>query len=62
MIVAFLIWASKELLSHGVMSDLGKQMNVRIRLDRALATAEWRLLFPQAQVFHDPGSDHCPLI
>ena len=26
MIVAFLIWASKELLSHGVMSDLGKQM------------------------------------
>ena len=25
------------------------EANVRIRLDRALATAEWRLLFPQAQ-------------
>ncbi|KAK2995436.1 hypothetical protein RJ640_029068 [Escallonia rubra] len=26
------------------------EANVRIRLDRALATAEWRLLFPQAQI------------
>ncbi|KAL7212909.1 hypothetical protein ACSBR2_015580 [Camellia fascicularis] len=38
--------------------------NVRERLDRAVATVEWRTLFPCAQVFHELhfGSDHCPLI
>ncbi|KAF7154507.1 hypothetical protein RHSIM_Rhsim01G0139300 [Rhododendron simsii] len=38
--------------------------NIRIRLDRAMATVEWRNLFPLAQVLHElkVGSDHCPLV
>ncbi|KAG5544350.1 hypothetical protein RHGRI_016936 [Rhododendron griersonianum] len=38
--------------------------NIRSRLDRALATVEWRNLFPLAQVIHEAkvGSDHCPLV
>ncbi|KAE9456633.1 hypothetical protein C3L33_11509, partial [Rhododendron williamsianum] len=38
--------------------------NIRIRLDRALATVAWRNLFPLAQVMHETrvGSDHCPLV
>ncbi|XP_058185177.1 uncharacterized protein LOC131302517 [Rhododendron vialii] len=38
--------------------------NIRIRLDHALATVEWRNLFPLAQVLHElkVGSDHCPLL
>ncbi|CAL5418073.1 unnamed protein product [Camellia sinensis] len=38
--------------------------NVRERLDKALVTVNWRLLFPHAQVHHEPflGSDHCPLL
>ncbi|KAE9461554.1 hypothetical protein C3L33_06540, partial [Rhododendron williamsianum] len=40
------------------------ESNIRIRLDRALATVEWRNLFPLAQVLHElkVGSDHCPLL
>ncbi|CAL5364828.1 unnamed protein product [Camellia sinensis] len=40
------------------------QDNVQERLDRAFATAEWRELFPCAQVFHESriGSDHCPIL
>ncbi|XP_028095770.1 uncharacterized protein LOC114293006 [Camellia sinensis] len=39
-------------------------LNIWERLDRAVATADWRTLYPYAQVFHDiqVGSDHCPLI
>ncbi|KAL7246657.1 hypothetical protein ACSBR2_001707 [Camellia fascicularis] len=38
--------------------------HVRERLDRAVATVEWRTLFPKAQVFHELlfGSDHCPVV
>ncbi|CAL5404679.1 unnamed protein product [Camellia sinensis] len=38
--------------------------NVQERLDKAFATADWRALFPYAQVFHESriGSDHCPVI
>lgn len=38
--------------------------NVRERLDRALATVDWRDIYPNAQVFHDIcfGSDHCLLV
>ncbi|XP_028092165.1 uncharacterized protein LOC114292410 [Camellia sinensis] len=38
--------------------------NVRERLDKALVTVNWRLLFPYAQVHHELflGSDHCPLL
>ncbi|KAG5521762.1 hypothetical protein RHGRI_034100 [Rhododendron griersonianum] len=40
------------------------ESNIRIRLDRALATVDWRNLFPLAQVIHETrvGSDHCPLL
>ena len=36
----------------------------RVRLDRALATAEWNELFPNAQLKHlsSASSDHCPII
>lgn len=38
--------------------------NIRIRLDKAMATVPWRSLFPLAQVSHElrVGSDHCPLV
>ncbi|KAF7140294.1 hypothetical protein RHSIM_Rhsim06G0103400 [Rhododendron simsii] len=38
--------------------------NIRERIDRALANAEWRVMFPYAQVFQDAiiGSDHSPLL
>lgn len=37
--------------------------NIQERLDRALANAQWKLLFPNATVLHLPASqsDHCPL-
>ncbi|KAG5554870.1 hypothetical protein RHGRI_012438 [Rhododendron griersonianum] len=38
--------------------------NIRERIDRALANADWRVMFPFAQVFQDAiiGSDHSPLL
>ncbi|KAF7146373.1 hypothetical protein RHSIM_Rhsim04G0047200 [Rhododendron simsii] len=38
--------------------------NIRVRLDQAMVTVDWRNLFPLAQVWHElkVGSDHCPLI
>lgn len=38
--------------------------NIWEQLDKAVATVDWRALFPCAQVFHELqfGSDHCPLI
>lgn len=38
--------------------------NVKERIDRAVATVDWREMFPFALVFQDIfiGSDHCPLI
>lgn len=45
-------------------NNQGGSNNIRERLDRAVASVEWRSLFPLAQVFHEiqVGSDHCPLI
>lgn len=45
-------------------NNQGGTNNIRERLDRALASASWRLLYPTAQVFHEVklGSDHCPLL
>ncbi|OMO81305.1 reverse transcriptase [Corchorus capsularis] len=41
-----------------------KGQRIHERLDRALASAEWRLLFPEAIVKHLPRfySDHCPIL
>lgn len=37
---------------------------VKKRLDRAVCIMDWRLMFPEAEVFALPaiGSDHCPLL
>ncbi|GKV14797.1 hypothetical protein SLEP1_g25615 [Rubroshorea leprosula] len=37
---------------------------IRERLDRAWANPEWKLLFPEATLFHLPrtSSDHCPIL
>lgn len=45
-------------------NNQGGEDNIRIRLDRAMATVSWRNLFPLAQVYHElkVGSDHCPLV
>ncbi|KAG5524499.1 hypothetical protein RHGRI_031233 [Rhododendron griersonianum] len=45
-------------------NNQGGTGNIRERLDRAVATVEWRDLFPYTQIFHDLllGSDHAPLI
>ncbi|KAG5530896.1 hypothetical protein RHGRI_025747 [Rhododendron griersonianum] len=45
-------------------NNQGVGFNIRERLDKALATVEWRELFPHAQVFHGLtiGSDHSPII
>uniref|UniRef100_A0A803PR23 Reverse transcriptase domain-containing protein n=1 Tax=Cannabis sativa TaxID=3483 RepID=A0A803PR23_CANSA len=42
----------------------GAQDAVRKRLDCAVASADWCILFPEAKVFHYPilASDHAPLI
>lgn len=38
--------------------------NIQAQLDRGLANDGWRLLFPEAQIFHLPAiqSDHKPLM
>lgn len=40
------------------------QEHVKERLDRVVSTLEWRLLFPEAEVFALPaiGSDHSPIL
>lgn len=45
-------------------NNQGGENNIRIRLDRALASVAWRNLFPLAQVMHElrVGSNHCPLL
>ncbi|KAF7115523.1 hypothetical protein RHSIM_RhsimUnG0053200 [Rhododendron simsii] len=45
-------------------NNQGEGFNIRERLDKALATVEWREIFPYAQVFHELmiGSDHSPII
>ena len=42
----------------------GDDYQIRERLDRALVTLEWTLLFPMARVFHKSTSvsDHSPLL
>ena len=39
-------------------------MQIRERLDRALASLDWHSLFPSAKVFHNTSSvsDHNPLV
>ncbi|KAJ4851447.1 hypothetical protein Tsubulata_031896 [Turnera subulata] len=43
---------------------VGSSVSMQTRLDRAVATAEWRELFPDASVLHLPRvySDHHPLL
>lgn len=45
-------------------NNLEGDVNVRERLDKAMATVEWRQMFPYAQVIHEAliGSDRCPLL
>jgi exonuclease III len=67
----------REVLSHCDLHDVGfmgtpwtwdnKQKgdrNVKVRLDRAVASPEWSALFPDCLVHHltSPRSDHCPLL
>ncbi|CAN1121975.1 hypothetical protein LINPERHAP2_LOCUS1107 [Linum perenne] len=37
--------------------------NIKVRLDRALCTSEWRFRFDKATIHHEAiiGSDHAPL-
>ncbi|KAG5523942.1 hypothetical protein RHGRI_030817 [Rhododendron griersonianum] len=57
------IWSFKG-QAYTWSNNQGGVNNIRERLDRAVASVEWRNLFPLAQVFHELqlGSDHCPLI
>jgi hypothetical protein len=67
----------REVLSDCDLHDLGfigtpwtfdnhqqGERNVRVRLDRAVATPEWSSMFPQVQVSHiqSSRSDHTPLL
>lgn len=67
----------REILSHCDVFDLGfigtpwtydnkrkGGYNVRVRLDRAVASQSWSVLYPQAQVRHlvSSRSDHCPIL
>jgi hypothetical protein len=51
---------SREVLSH---CDLQGKRNVRVRLDRAIASLSWSDRFPDAKVQHIVSSrlDHCPI-
>jgi hypothetical protein len=66
-----------EILAHCDLHDLGLSSlpwtydnmqkgskNVRVRLDRAVASLEWTQLFPSAWVQHivSSRSDHCPIL
>jgi exonuclease III len=65
-----------EILSHCNLHDIGfrglpwtyenKQSsprNVRVRLDRAVASPSWSTWFPEAKLQHivSSRSDHCPI-
>jgi hypothetical protein len=67
----------REVLSHCDLYDIGfagtpwtfdnKQKgdrNVKVRLDRAVASPAWSALFPDLRIRHliSPRSDHCPLL
>jgi endonuclease/exonuclease/phosphatase family metal-dependent hydrolase len=67
----------REVLSHCDLHDLGykgkpwtydnKQdgiRNVRVRLDRVIASSDWSDIFPNNQVTHltSSRSDHCPIL
>lgn len=67
----------QQLLSNCALMDLefkgprftwsnnqGEGSNIRERLDKALATMDWRIMFPYSQFFHELmiGSDHCPIV
>jgi hypothetical protein len=67
----------REILSHCDLHDLGfigtpwtydnKQKgdrNVKVRLDRAVASPAWSSAFPDMRLRHlvSPRSDHCPLL
>jgi len=45
-------------------NGLSGRRNVKVRLDRAVATDSWSNLFERAEVEHlvSPCSDHCPLL
>lgn len=66
-----------SMIANCGLSDLGFQgpsytwtnrrhggLRIHERLDRALANADWRILFPEAIVKHLPRfySDHCPIL
>ena len=48
-------WTNKSPAWHGLIQE---------RLDRGLGNAEWKLLFPMAEIHHLPRvkSDHCPIM
>ena len=48
-------WTNKSLAWNGPIQE---------RLDRGLGNAEWKLLFPMAEIHHLPRvkSDHCPIM
>ena len=67
----------REVLSHCDLHDLGffgtpwtfdnKQSgnrNVKVRLDRVVASPSWSNIYPQSYVSHitSSRSDHCPII
>ncbi|XP_028124116.1 uncharacterized protein LOC114321174 [Camellia sinensis] len=55
-----------EFKGHGFTwtNNQSGRHNVQERIDRAVATVDWRKLFPHAKLLHELliGSDHCPLI
>ncbi|KAJ4825014.1 hypothetical protein Tsubulata_032297 [Turnera subulata] len=59
------VYASpEEKLGYNGSPFMWEHGGVQERLDRALANTDWRLTFPDADVFHLPGtkSDHSPVL
>jgi exonuclease III len=67
----------REVLSHCDLHDIGfigapwtydnkrkGDRNVKVRLDRAVATPAWSALFPEHRLRHivSSRSDHCPIL
>lgn len=62
----------KKWIDRAAVIDMGFQgpmftwtnNTVKERLDRCICNDDWRLLFPEAKVFHlaRMSSDHCPLL